>query len=112
MQDASILQRAALFYHALYIVTGKMPKRDKYTLGERTHLATLALIEYLIAASHLGRERKLLALEQASVKLDVVRLLLRLAQELKAVPTKTYLELIARLDEIGKMLGGWMRSLK
>lgn len=112
MHDAPILQDVAEFYRTLYIATGKMPKRDKYTLGERLQLAVLSLVEWLTAASYLGREKKFSALHQAAIKLDVLRLLLRLAESVHAIPTKTYLDLQQRLDTLGKMLGGWMRSLK
>jgi len=35
-----------------------------------------------------------------------------LGQDLKAVPASKYLSLEEKLQEIGRMLGGWIKSLK
>lgn len=88
-----------------------MPKQDRYTLGEKIQQTTLELFEDLIAASHQGKQSKLEYLTTAATKLDLLKALLRLAEDIKAVPTKRYLILSEKVQEIGKMLGGWIRSL-
>lgn len=110
--DAPIIQRLYLFYRSAYLVIEKMPKKDKYALGERTQKITLDVLELLIAASYFPKEKKLACLQQATMKLDLLKLLLRLANEVKAMPSKNYLELSESLNEIGKMLGGWLRSVR
>lgn len=99
------------FYRVLHIVVGKMPKPDKYSLGEKLQQTTLIVLECLIASSYSSRDKKLALLQQATIKLDLLRLFIRLANEVKAIPNKTYIRLQEQLEEIGKMLGGWMRSL-
>ena len=49
-------------------------------------------------------------LSEASVVLDLFKMMLRLSQDTKALPEKGYLDLVARANEIGKMLGGWIKS--
>ena len=112
MHDAPIVQKVYDLYRALYPVIEKMPKRDKYTLGERISVSTLVVLECLIAASYAARDKKLALLQQTTIKLDVLKMLLRLAEEVKAIPTKAYLTLTEQLTEIGRMLGGWIRSIK
>lgn len=51
-------------------------------------------------------------LQQMSVKLDLLKILLRLAKDNQAITDKRYVELQALLQEIGRMLGGWIRSTK
>ena len=110
--DAPIVQRGYDFYRELYLVVEKMPKRDKYTLGEKLGKTTLDLMELLIAASYADKDKKLSPLHHANTKLDLLKILVRLAEGIKAVPSKKYLLLQEKLQEIGRMLGGWIRSTK
>lgn len=88
-----------------------MPKQDQYSLGGKIQSICLELLENLISASHTDKKSKLEYLAKASTKLDLLKTLVRLAEDIKAIPTKKYLSLSEKLQEIGKMLGGWMRSL-
>lgn len=88
-----------------------MPKQDRHVIGEKIQVTCLALLENLIAASHANKLTKAGYLTEAGIKLDLLKILLRLSEDIKAIPTKRYLTLSEKLQEIGKMLGGWMRSL-
>jgi len=88
-----------------------MPKQDRHVIGEKVQNTCLVLMENLISASHANRQIKSGYLTQAATKLDVLKTLLRLSEDVKAIPTKRYLKLSEKLQEIGKMLGGWIRSL-
>jgi four helix bundle protein len=110
--EIPILQKTYDFYRELYLVVEKIPKKDKYTLGEKIENTTLDLMEYLIAASYSSKEKKNAYLSHANIKLDLLKTLIRLAEDLRAIPTKKYLQLEDKLQEIGKMLGGWIRSTK
>ena len=58
------------------------------------------------------REKKLPLLEKAIVSLDLLKILIRLAKDIQALDNKKYIQLEQSLLEIGRMLGGWKRSLK
>ena len=47
-----------------------------------------------------------------SIKLDLLKVLLRLSKDTQAINDKEYLELQEILAEIGRMLGGWIKSTK
>lgn len=89
-----------------------MPKKDKYSIGSKSQSVTLELLELIIEASHSTQQDKNVTLIKASVKLDVLKLTLRWAYEAKAIDHKKYLSLEEKLQEIGKMLGGWLRATK
>ncbi len=72
----------------------------------------LDTIELLFIASYLGREQKLPILQRAGSKLDLLKFFLQIAWELKVLDNKKYIALSEPLQEIGKMLGGWMRGLQ
>lgn len=44
--------------------------------------------------------------------LDTLKFLVQLAWESKLISHRQYEEIALKLDEVGKMLGGWKKSLK
>lgn len=89
----------------------KFPKTKRYGLGQKLDLIALELIELIVRASYLQREQKLPVLEKSVVSADLLKILLRLAKDNKALDNKKYLQLESNLQEIGRMIGGWKRSI-
>jgi len=96
----------------LYQYIKLFPKKDRYSLGQRIDDTTLIIFENLIQASQTKGEDKIHLLERTSVKLDILKLLIRLSKDIAALDNKKYLTLQEFLQEIGKMLGGWLRAAK
>lgn len=55
---------------------------------------------------------KVEVLQKISIKLDLVKVLLRLGKDTQAIENNNYLSLESILAETGRMLGGWIRSTK
>lgn len=91
-----------------YIVS--FPKTKRYTLGQRLDDLTLDIFELLFSIPN--SKSKVQVLLQISIKLDLIKVLLRLAKDNQALRNNRYLELQTYLQEIGKMLGGWIRAAK
>lgn len=64
------------------------------------------------AAAFLPREEKLPYVRLATRKVDALKLLLMVLWESKSLDTKKYAVLSEKLDEIGRMLGGWQGQLR
>ena len=111
-KEIPLTQKVYDFYSSLYILTQKMPKKDKYSLGIKIDQTTLDLLEIVIAAGNAKPDEKLIILQKASAKTDLLKLLIRLCYDIKAIDKKKYLKLEERLQEIGRMLGGWIKSLR
>ena len=45
------------------------------------------------------------------VQLDILRTFIRLAMELGYLPFKKYVVWSAKVDEIGRMIGGWRKTV-
>jgi len=88
------------------------PKKDQYMLGGRCEANLLSFLELILLAISLDRQRKLAKLEEANSKFDVLKVLFRIAREFKMIDNRKYLSLEEKVQDIGKMLGGWMRSLR
>jgi len=68
------------------------------------------MLEIIIVASNLPKQNKLPALRDASIKIDLLRVYLRLGKDLKIIENKKYLEFESAVTEIGKMVGGWIKA--
>jgi len=110
-QDAPILKKSVDLYKEFYICLKAFPKKDQYMLGKRCEEYMLVFLESILSAVGLPKEQKLNVLVKASAKLDTMKILLRMACELKIMDSKKYLSLQSKIQDIGKMLGGWMKSL-
>lgn len=93
----------------LYSLTRTLPKQDRHTLGQKCELLTLEILELFFMAH--TKKNKLLILTSTDIKLRVLKTLVRMMHDVKAIDQKKYILLEARLHEIGRMLGGWIKSL-
>ncbi len=81
-------------------------------MGQTCSVIFLDIIGCILAASYTkDKIIKLKQLHNASVKLDMLKLLIRLAKDCDCLANKEYLELQSKVYQIGKMLGGWIKSL-
>jgi len=84
------------------------PRSRKFTLGARIENAALDLLRTLVEATYTRTRRGLL--DRANLEIDQLRLLVRLAKDLRAIDLRRY-EFAARsLDEIGRLVGGWRKA--
>jgi hypothetical protein len=72
----------------------------------------LEATELIIKASYSDKAGKLISLASGSLKLDLLKFFLQIAWDIKSLDNKKYILLSERFNEIGKMLGGWIKSLK
>lgn len=110
--DIPIFTKTYDLYKTLYGFRALVPKQDRYTIWQRTENLALDVLEGILFASQKVWSEKLPVLETASLKLNVLRVFLRLLKETKAIDQRKYAALQERVDEIGRMLGGWIRSTR
>jgi len=90
----------------------KFPKSERYTLGQTCGNGLLQLLELVLEASSVkDLKRKYVLLEHTSAKLDAAKLLVRLAHDCDCLQNNRYMEMQSFLQEAGKMLGGWKKSI-
>ena len=88
-----------------------LPKIYKYTLGQKIDTLFVEVIEAISIATFLSREEKLPWVRLAIRKTDTLKILLMVLWETKSIDNKKYLALSLKVEEIGKMLGGWSGQL-
>lgn len=81
-------------------------------MGVKIDSLLLEIIELIYLAVTLHKADKLPYLKKANSKLDVVKFFLQVAWQTKAMDSKHYIIISTNLDELGRMLGGWIRQIK
>lgn len=110
--DIPIFKKTYDLYKTFYGYRETVSKQDRYTLWQRCENLILDILKNILEASHLLKTEKLPVLRQTSLKLNLLRVFLRLCKEVKAIDNKKYVLLQEKIDEIGRMLGGWIKSTK
>jgi hypothetical protein len=109
--DIPIIKKLYELYKLFYSYSALFPKKDKYTLGAKCEMYIIATLELSLEAGCAYRDEKLALIKKANAKFDALKLFIRLLKDLNIIDSKKYLKLQEQIQEIGKMLGGWQRSL-
>src|SRR3989338_5968979 len=108
--DIPILKKTYDLYRLFHEYRRVVSKQYRFTIFERSENCMLDIVESILAAGYGEKTMRLAALERASMKLNVLRFFIRLMHETRSIDTKKYTALQFHIDEIGRMLGGWIRS--
>lgn len=100
------------FYRNIYLLGKQIPKRDHFGIFLKIENVLLDIFELVITAALETRINKTIPLNSARIKIEILKRLIRLIQELNIIESKTYLALEADLQEISKMINGWIKYLK
>ncbi len=88
----------------------KLPRDLKFVLGDRMLGTTYDVLDQLIEARY-SRDR-MPRLRQANLLLERLRFQVRLCMEERLISVRQY-EYVARIvDDVGRMIGGWQRSIR
>ena len=90
--------------------TSRFPRNHRFVLGERIDRNLYDLLEILIKAKYSRRPLDLL--QDANLKLEILRFQMRLAKDLECLRANSYGFVAKAIDEVGRLVGGWLRSRK
>lgn len=107
-----IIQKFVAIYKLWVGYKDNFPKKTKFTLAAKIDLLFLEIVELLYVAAYLNKQEKLPYLQRAGRKIDILKFFLQISWELKSLDNKKYVALSEQLNEIGKMVGGWMRGIQ
>ncbi len=107
-----IIEKSYSVYKQLIAINSKLEKSYRYGLGASAEQSILSLLELLFMAGHAPKAHKAAYLLKAQAQLDVLRLKLRLYLELKLANETKIFQMQSDLQEIGRMLGGWLKSVQ
>ncbi|OGF21619.1 hypothetical protein A2316_00940 [Candidatus Falkowbacteria bacterium RIFOXYB2_FULL_38_15] len=110
-QTASIFNKIKDGYLVWMSIVPHIPKGARYTIGTRIENKFLDLLELSYRAYYAEREKKEEKILQCILILDTLKFFVQVAWEGKFLSNKQFEDIIHKLEEIGKMLGGWKKSL-
>jgi hypothetical protein len=88
--------------------TSRFPRNHRFVLGERIERNLYDLLETLIQARYTRQRQPLLV--QTNLTLEILRFQMRLAKDLQCLKTNSYGFAARAIDEIGRLVGGWLKS--
>jgi len=95
----------------ILLTTEKFPKKSRFTFSTRIDNLSLDIVEQLIEARYSSETRKK-SLNQCNLNLEKLRILFRFAYELKFISEKQYEFITREINNVGSMIGGWIKGVK
>jgi four helix bundle protein len=109
-EDYPLFDKSYQLSIEIFKATMKFPKSQRYVISHRLQDCSLKFIEEITLCFTL--KDKLTALNRASDYLERLRILTRVTLELDFWSFNYYERINLQINEIGKMLGGWIKREK
>lgn len=111
LNNASILSKIKEGYLTWMSIVPHIPKTARYTLGARIENKFLDLLELAYTSYFSEKDKKAEKISDCIFASDILKFLISTTWEAKFISHKHYGDIAIKLDEIGKMLWGWRKSL-
>lgn len=93
-------------------ITPHIAKGARYTIGARIENKFLDLLELSYIAYFTAKEQKSEKLSECVLTLDTLKFLISVAWEGKLISNAHCEQVSIKLEEAGKMFGGWKKNLE
>ncbi len=90
--------------------TEKFPKKARFTFTHRIDNLALDFLDDIVEATYSGKSRKLEILKRANLKLEKLRVFLRLSCKRRYINKTSFEHAMRELEKGGKMIGGWIKE--
>ena len=107
-----ITSHALTTYKLWHGYRNDFPKSLRYTIGEKIDSTFVSILESLFIAGYQNKNEKLPTIIFATKKTDLLKFFIRVSWELHALDDKKYIAISEKLEELGRMIGGWKRGLE
>jgi len=109
--DVPLVHKICEVYKKIYLLSAKIPKKDRFGIYVKIENICLEIINLAILASLENKINKLSPLNSARIKIEILKRLFRITNELNIIETKHYIDIELSLQEISKMTNGWIKYL-
>ena len=103
------MSKLFVVYELTHKLIFKLPKFERYTLGEKIENIILEIIEIIVIGNGVSKYEKEKYLLKANAKIEMLKILFRIALNCQIIDFRKYLEMEGYLQEIGKMTQGWIK---
>ena len=112
MDTLPIINRTYDLYKQIVDIVEHLSKRWRFSLGKSIEDTVLSLLSELIMAKNAPKPLKAGYLIRACAHQETCMLKLRLCLELKLCNETKIFQAQSALEEVGRMLGGWLKSVQ
>jgi len=105
-----IIQKLTVAYALWHGYVIHFDKVSRYSIGLKIDMLFIETIKNVFVATHKSRDQKIVYLNTASDTLDLLKFMLQIVWHIRIIDNNKYIGLSKELDEIGKMLGGWLKQ--
>lgn len=88
--------------------TSRFPRSHRHVLGEKLEQLLLEVLDLLIVCRY--RRDRVEVLQEVNLRLEQLRFRFRLARDLKCLELASYGFGARCVDEIGRLVGGWLKK--
>ena len=106
-----VVEHTKALYRTWLPVRRNMGRDERFGIGSKIDALFLDLLETLRVATYAGGREKLPLLTRAVGITDSLRFFVQIAWEAKLIPNKQFEEIGVRIEEMGRMIGGWRKGL-
>ncbi len=92
----------------LLATTARFPHKVRFTFSQRIDSLALDVVEDLVEARY--SRSKLTPLNRANLRLEKIRVLLRICHQQRFLASRQYEHAARSLHDVGCMLGGWRKQ--
>lgn len=107
-----IINNTYEIYKTTVEINSRMEKRWRFNFGKDLESSILEYLEFLVMAKNAPKPLKGGYLLKAVAKLEIITMKFRLILEFKLINETRVFQIQSRLAEIGRMLGGWLKSVQ
>jgi hypothetical protein len=100
--------KAERFIAELYLVLRRYPKSERHVLAAETRQTAYRFLRNVIVAGKTGEKKA--NLERADTELALLGAMLRIGKQLEYLQFTAYERLARLTDELGRILGGWIKK--
>lgn len=109
-EELLIVKKITDMMEYAYLALAQFPRSEKFAMAADIKKCMNRLLERAVEANK--KYYKKTTLQSMDVELAILRKYIRMAYRLKFLPYKKYRIWTEKTNEIGRMLGGWIKSTK
>lgn len=110
LEDYNIFVRYYKFFKYMLDKIDKFPRVSKFTIGDRITNLLCDIQENIIEAIYTKNRYDIL--KNTNLKLEKLRIYIRISLERSYISIKQSEYIFNEINDIGKMLGGWINTCK
>lgn len=103
----AIIHKIADLYKNVYKINKKLAKQDRFGIGRKIEETCIDCLTLSIESALSNKETKFINIQKLRIKIELLKQLIRILNEIGTINDKICLHLQGQLQEISKMATGW-----